>query len=821
MLYLVSRTLSYIQPPFDPMLLGMTVGLAKQARGGAMPMLLPLLPHPSLMPRNATSHPVEIYPKPPCVMPPGVPPPPPGVVLAPNTGVIVPQVAGSMPPMAAYHCVAGAASVPPPPDALRLQMSYLNALYNHNPVTTATATSSAPANANNNNTSTTDNTTTTSSASMITTTNPTSSAHGTATIAPSNNHVAPVGTISCLSTSSPLPLPPSLQVNNTAAASATPVSHSVSPTPATSAVGVSRPLPTTTIAPKMSAIALPIAPCPTANKGIGPLVMPGLYKMVPPVQSVMSSSSKATAVAPPAPQAPSTGVAVNVPATASSSSTGATKAAVAAQPWMVQAPDNATLAGTSLHYYPGMSTLFHAQQGQAYAYNSSGMNGTANSSSTNATSGIASNAQMMPAGSYPLYNSSHTGNGNVGTGAAAAAAAATDTSSVVIAAKAQPPSEPHATMHASETSYTRSRAESNIDLLEHLPDFLSGFDQVALNLSSEHGITYDTASKDAPHGTHTMMDHNCPYSPTYTSRSFDDLHQFLGKDLSPTKGSAHGSSHHHANGDGNYGHLQIMPTSITTKSILKSPCTPLQPHHSDSEALDLFSAESYALFAQESALLASQQHSVYLPPFGPVDASASLPSSSCLPSLQSPGMTRTPSFCVSTAMQVVEHDLNSRTADGVVSAASAQEHGVATASTNECFDSSTQSTIGQSPSLMQQQPQQDHAQAQAMALHQYGTSMDANARMIGWAPLERLYGQQDPKVVSVSEPSSTEAEDSDPAFALESTRNSSASEGSKGFYESGEDSSDEDLGLHSDDDGDDDDSFSAYSERLSKRVKLS
>lgn len=52
-----------------------------------------------------------------------------------------------------------------------------------------------------------------------------------------------------------------------------------------------------------------------------------------------------------------------------------------------------------------------------------------------------------------------------------------------------------------------------------MPDFLSGFDKVA------------THHRDSPTLAQTNQD--APYSPTYTSKSFDDFHRFLGKGLSP------------------------------------------------------------------------------------------------------------------------------------------------------------------------------------------------------------------------------------------------------------------------------------------------
>ncbi|KAG7360787.1 hypothetical protein IV203_035886 [Nitzschia inconspicua] len=51
-----------------------------------------------------------------------------------------------------------------------------------------------------------------------------------------------------------------------------------------------------------------------------------------------------------------------------------------------------------------------------------------------------------------------------------------------------------------------------------IPDFLSGFDKMSGRMEVDH---------------HAISEDFGPYSPTYTTESFDDLHQFLGKDLTP------------------------------------------------------------------------------------------------------------------------------------------------------------------------------------------------------------------------------------------------------------------------------------------------
>jgi hypothetical protein len=58
----------------------------------------------------------------------------------------------------------------------------------------------------------------------------------------------------------------------------------------------------------------------------------------------------------------------------------------------------------------------------------------------------------------------------------------------------------------------------------YMPDFLSGFDKVV----TQKQDTVTNAGIDL-----TEMHHDTPYSPTYTSKSFDELHCFLGQGLSP------------------------------------------------------------------------------------------------------------------------------------------------------------------------------------------------------------------------------------------------------------------------------------------------
>lgn len=68
----------------------------------------------------------------------------------------------------------------------------------------------------------------------------------------------------------------------------------------------------------------------------------------------------------------------------------------------------------------------------------------------------------------------------------------------------------------SEKTSIHGHIETSSHRQEGLPDFLSGFDEV-----SSHKL-YDPTNGDRD-----------PYSPTYTTESFDNLHQFLGKNLTP------------------------------------------------------------------------------------------------------------------------------------------------------------------------------------------------------------------------------------------------------------------------------------------------
>ena len=118
------------------------------------------------------------------------------------------------------------------------------------------------------------------------------------------------------------------------------------------------------------------------------------------------------------------------------------------------------------------------------------------------------------------------------------------------------------------------------------PDFLSGFDK-AVNREP-------TTSKEL------VSNKNDAYSPPFTSRSFDDFHRLLGKDLTPLGEVAPSAAASEPGTTGNLTKPDVHQQSNDKPAIVVPDTTAL------------FTAESYALFAQESALAASQ-HDAYLP----------------------------------------------------------------------------------------------------------------------------------------------------------------------------------------------------------------
>jgi hypothetical protein len=118
-----------------------------------------------------------------------------------------------------------------------------------------------------------------------------------------------------------------------------------------------------------------------------------------------------------------------------------------------------------------------------------------------------------------------------------------------------------------------------------ISDLLNGFDTIPQIIQPEIGTT------KSPTASPTLDSQL--YSPPFTSRSFDDLHCFLGQ-MVDSDGNATGTATNAAD--------QAGAPSTNQGSSTSAP--PDHPPLTDSSAL--FSAESYTIFAQESAIEASQ-----------------------------------------------------------------------------------------------------------------------------------------------------------------------------------------------------------------------
>jgi hypothetical protein len=186
---------------------------------------------------------------------------------------------------------------------------------------------------------------------------------------------------------------------------------------------------------------------------------------------------------------------------------------------------------------------------------------------------------------------------------------------------------------------------SPIDPLKELassaPDFLSGFDRVALSLKPSPCDTEKLASLPQPQG-----DLHC--SPTFTSRSFDDFHRFLGQDLvhlgspaRPPTGQDIDFSRPRAGSESAPPMFPIHATATEAPSALviaKRPSAPVLslgaahdgitsdvPSSGDvqqsllrstsDDVNSTYSADSYCLFAS-AAVAASSQHAAYSAPPG-------------------------------------------------------------------------------------------------------------------------------------------------------------------------------------------------------------
>lgn len=126
-----------------------------------------------------------------------------------------------------------------------------------------------------------------------------------------------------------------------------------------------------------------------------------------------------------------------------------------------------------------------------------------------------------------------------------------------------------------------------------IPDFLSGFEKVAaVSQGPKQGTqaSVHNANTDAGHIQPSTLTTDPQYSPPFTSRSFDDFHRFLGKGLSPHPLDLNGKS------------MTVSPTNNSGSG--------LTPEGEEEVKPVAVTADSYALFAQESVLAVSH-HSAY------------------------------------------------------------------------------------------------------------------------------------------------------------------------------------------------------------------
>jgi hypothetical protein len=170
------------------------------------------------------------------------------------------------------------------------------------------------------------------------------------------------------------------------------------------------------------------------------------------------------------------------------------------------------------------------------------------------------------------------------------------------------------------------------DLASSAPDFLSGFDRVALSLKPSPCDTEKLASLPQPQG-----DLHC--SPTFTSRSFDDFHRFLGQDLvhlgspaRPPTSQDMDFTRPRAGSESAPPMFPIHAAEAPSAIVAKRPSAPVLsigapggsnldvPHGGDMqhsllrsnshEVNSMFSADSYCMFAS-AAVAASSQHAAY------------------------------------------------------------------------------------------------------------------------------------------------------------------------------------------------------------------
>jgi hypothetical protein len=152
----------------------------------------------------------------------------------------------------------------------------------------------------------------------------------------------------------------------------------------------------------------------------------------------------------------------------------------------------------------------------------------------------------------------------------------TNDETVVASLPAIPESQPPPTHHAaSPLSLVQSQPSvpSAPITTVQIPDFLAGFEKALQNTK--------------PPAVSTAAMPSLPFSPTFTSRSFEDFHRFLGN-------------------------ASILDASknISKASAVVGPETTTNFVH---DTTALFTADSYAMFAQQSAMEASRHGAYFIP----------------------------------------------------------------------------------------------------------------------------------------------------------------------------------------------------------------
>jgi len=158
-------------------------------------------------------------------------------------------------------------------------------------------------------------------------------------------------------------------------------------------------------------------------------------------------------------------------------------------------------------------------------------------------------------------------------------------------------------------------ASAPVSVVRELPDFLTGFENVKESRQEDRNTPRMINVEEDP----------SQFSPTYTSRSFDDFHRLLGRNLSPRGDRQLTNDHSSLPISENTAMNHVIPSATGevhgfnlntyTSSI------PLQPRQSSHEVRQEWqdeaigyvpsnSADSYPIFAQNGAFAAGQ-HSAY------------------------------------------------------------------------------------------------------------------------------------------------------------------------------------------------------------------